>query len=302
MSLTIDANLRFLQSKLKFSSDKLQKYQGMSTEEILKAEAASGNQLAVELAQEIMTNSEFLIELFQLADPKNKFAILMNFSESELKELLPLLEKDDLLQGLMYFTQDKLLKMLEDIPAEQLVNTVLQMFSKEEIIELIPEKQLDKLLSGNEIDKNKMLEHLKSIPPEYLAQMIESVTGEECQGKDSYDMVKQIGNFNPLEYKDALLSLQHTQKQKLVLGLIKEDPKLMQLFDPSAYTNIINQQKQKPEIVEAMHVIEEEEMAKMIQQLPKDLMSMVLTQMDTETFAEEFMMKNPELLAKLLGG
>ena len=45
------------------------------------------------------------------------------------------------------------------------------------------------------------------------------------------DMVKQVGEFNPLEYHDALRNLQPTQKQQLVLSLTKEDPKLYQLFE-----------------------------------------------------------------------
>lgn len=302
MSLSIDTNLTYLQTKLGLTAEKVQQYQGMSTEEIIKAEAASGNQLAIELAQEIMTNVDLLIEIFQLADPNNKYMILMNLSEKELKEFLPLMEEDDLLQGLMYFTEDKILKMLEDIPAEQLVNTVLQMFSQRQIIELMPEEQLDKLLESRDIDKNKMLQHLKSIPPEYLAQMIESVTGEECKGKDNLDMVKQIGGFNPLQYKDALTSLEPTQKRQLTLGLVKEDPKLMQLFDPSAYTNILHQQKQKPEIVKAMAVVEKDEIVKMVGELPNDLMSIVITQMDTQSFAKDLMEKNPELIAELIGG
>ncbi len=301
-SLAIDTNLIFLQRKLGFSTDKLLLYKGMSTEAILEAEAKAGNPIAIEFAEELMNNPELLIQLFQLADPQNKFAILMHLSESELIKILPILEDEDLLQGLLFFTEDKLMKMLEEVPPEQLVKTVLQMFSKEEIILLVPEKQLDKLLQNNDIDKNKMLQHLKSIPPEYLRQIIESVSGEECENMDIIDLVKKVGQLNPLDYKNALANLEHTQKQKLVLGLIKEDEKLMQLFDPEVYTNIIQQQKEKPEMIKAMNVLEKEELINMVKELPKDLMSMVLTQIDPQTFAEDFMLKKPELIAELIAG
>ena len=72
MSLAIDTNVEFLQRYLRLSDDKLKSYQNMSAEEILKAEASSGNQLAIQLAQEIMTNPDFLIEIFKLANPENK--------------------------------------------------------------------------------------------------------------------------------------------------------------------------------------------------------------------------------------
>lgn len=302
MSIVIDTNLIYLQNRLNLSSEKLEMYQGKSINEVIEAEAAAGNPLAIELANELLTNVNLLIEIFQLADPNNKFIILMNMNAQQLKEFLPLMEDADLAIGLMYFTQDKLLKMLEEIPAEQLVKTVLQMFSEEEVIQLMPEEQLDKLLTDHNLDKNKVLEHLKSIPPEYIAQMIESVTGESCEGKDSIDMAKQVGNFNRLEYNDALTSLQPTQKQQLVLALTKENPELYQMFDARAYTDMINTHKQKPELVKSMAVIETDEITKMIEQLPNDLLSMVITQIDTEVFADQLMKKHPELIADLIAG
>lgn len=301
MSLAIDTNLIYLQSRLKLSAEKLQTYQGKSVEEVIEAEVNAGNPLAIALAEELLTNVNLFIEIFKLADAESRYAILRNMSVQELKEFLPLMETEDLVQGLMFFTQEKLMELLKGIPPEQLVKTALEMFSKEEIIELMPEEQIDKLLTNNSLDKDKTLQHLKSIPPEYLAQMIESVTGEEAEG-DVLDMVKQISQFNPHEYKDALFNLDSKQKDKLTLGLVKENPELLQLFDPSAYTHIINNEKQKPEIVKAMRVIEKDELVKMIEELPEDLMSMVITQMDPAVFADTLMNRNPQLIARLIGG
>jgi hypothetical protein len=47
-------------------------------EEILEAEAAAGNQAAVKMAADMFTDVNMLIELFQLADPKNKLVILLS--------------------------------------------------------------------------------------------------------------------------------------------------------------------------------------------------------------------------------
>ena len=302
MSIVIDTNLAYLQNRLNLSAEKLELYQGKTIDEVLEAEASAGNPLAIELANELLTDVNLLIEIFKLADPNNKFVILMNMDEQQLRQFLPLMEHNDLVQGLMYFTQDKLLNMLEEIPPEQLVETVLQLFSQEEVIKLVPEEELDKILTYHDLDKNKVLQHLKSIPPEYIAQMLESVTGEAVEDKSQLDMIKQVGNLNPLEYKDALTSLQPPQKQELTLSLTKENPELYQLIDPRAYTNMIDTHKQKPEIVKAMTVIEDEEIIKMLGQLPHDLMSIVITQLDTEVFADHLMKKNPEIIADLIAG
>lgn len=298
--IVIDTDLTYIGNRLGLSEAQLNAYGMKSVDEILKAEAANGNEAAIKLATEMFTNVDRLVELFKLADPNNKYAILREMTHDQLKDFLPLMEEKDLQQGLYFFTQDKLLEMLEKVPPEQLVKTVLEMFSEEEVIQLMPEEQLDKFLTSTDIDKNKMLEHLKSIPPEYLAQMLESVSGKPVEDMDIIDMVKQVGQLNPLQYRDALTSMQPVQKQQLVLGLAKQEEKLFQLFDPHAYTNMINQQKQKPDLVKAMGVLEPEEVIKMLEELPNDLLSIVITQIDAKDFADQLINRFPEVLASII--
>ena len=301
MSLVIHSNLEYLQNILHISKVTFEeKYANMSVDEIIEAEAASGNQQAIELAQELTTNTSLIMELFDLADTNNKYMILRELSAQQLQVFLPEMEENDMLQGLFYFTQDKLMKMLEELPPEQLVNTAFELFSQEEIVQLMPQEQLDKFLTSTDIDKNKILKHIQSIPEEYVAQVLEQITGEAVEGADSIDLSKQFGQLNPLEYHDALMAFQPTQKQQLVLSLGKEHQEWFQLFDAHAYTTIMNREKQQPEVVKAMSVIEPEYIQNMMKELPNDLLSLVITQMDTEQFAEILMDRFPEVIAEII--
>ena len=301
MSLVIDSNLEYLQNILHISKVTFEeKYANMSVDEIIEAEAASGNQQAIELAQELTTNTSLVMELFDLADTNNKYMILRELTAQQLEVFLPEMEEKDLLQGLFFFTQDKLMKMLEELPAEQLVNTAFELFSQEEIVQLMPEEQLDKFLTSTDIDKNKILKHMQSIPPEYVAQVLEQITGESHENMDSIDLSKEFGELNPLEYQDALKAFQPTQKQQLVLSLGKEHEEWFQLFDAHAYTTIMNREKKQPEIIKGMSVIEPEYIQNMIEELPNDLLSLVITQMDTEKFAEILMDEFPEVIAEII--
>ncbi|MDR1168219.1 MAG: hypothetical protein LBK53_04930 [Heliobacteriaceae bacterium] len=301
MSIIVDTDLSFIVNKLGIPTEKIrEQYANSSVEEIIQAEAAQGNQAAIALAHELLTNVALVMELFQLADPKNKLMILREMTAQQMQIFLPLMEDKDLQQGLSFFTMDKLMKMLQKIPPEQLVKTMFEMFSQEEVIALMPEEQLNKFLKDTDIDKNKILKHLMSIPPQYLAQMLESVTGKAVEDLSSYDMVKQIGDLNPLEFQDSLTNMLPIQKQQLVLSLAKEHPEWFQIFDPEAYTHIMEVQKDKADVVKAMNVIENEEMIKMIEQLPNDLLSIVITQIDTEVFAETLMNELPEIMAGII--
>lgn len=301
MSLVIDSNLEYLQNVLHISQVTFEeKYANMSVDEIIEAEAASGNQYAIELAQELTSNTSLVMELFDLADTNNKYMILRELTAQQLQVFLPEMEESDMLQGLFFFSQDKLMKMLEELPAEQLVNTAFELFSQEEIVQLMPEEQLDKFLTSTDIDKNKILKHMQSIPPEYVAQVLEQITGESHENMDSIDLSKEFGELNPLEYQDALKAFQPTQKQQLVLSLGKEHEEWFQLFDAHAYTTIMNREKQQPEIIKGMSVIEPEYIQNMIEELPNDLLSLVITQMDTEKFAEILMDEFPEVIAEII--
>lgn len=302
MSLAISSTLEYLQMRLGISEAKMQIYADKSLEQILDAEAAQGNQAAIQMAADMFSDPNQLVELFQLADPENKLVIMQSMTSAQLEKLVPMLETDDLVEGLQFFTQDSLMDLLKEIPKEELVKTVFQMFSEQQIIENMPDKQLDKLLTSTDMDKEMLLQNLKSIPEMYLQQILESVTGEESKESNANDLVNQIGQLGDMQYKHAIMNLQPTQKQELTLSLTSREPKLYQKFDTDAYTHIIAREREKDEIVKSFAVIKPEYLQKMIDKLPQDILAVVTTQIDTDKFADSLINKFPEVLAKFIAG
>ncbi|MEE0495278.1 MAG: hypothetical protein UDK34_02030 [Cyanobacteriota bacterium] len=302
MSLAISSTLEYLQMRLGISEAKMQIYADKSLEQILDAEAAQGNQAAIQMAADMFSDPNQLVELFQLADPENKLVIMQSMTSAQLEKLVPMLETDDLVEGLQFFTQDSLMDLLKEIPKEELVKTVFQMFSEQQIIENMPDKQLDKLLTSTDMDKEMLLQNLKSIPEMYLQQILESVTGEESKESNANDLVNQIGQLGDMQYKHAIMNLQPTQKQELTLSLTSREPKLYEKFDTDAYTHIIAREREKDEIVKSFGVIKPEYLQKMIDKLPQDILAVVTTQIDTDKFADSLINKFPEVLAKFIAG
>jgi hypothetical protein len=302
MSLAISSTLEYLQMRLGISEAKMQIYADKSLEQILDAEAAQGNQAAIQMAADMFSDPNQLVELFQLADPENKLVIMQSMTSAQLEKLVPMLETDDLVEGLQFFTQDSLMDLLKGIPKEELVKTVFQMFSEQQIIENMPDKQLDKLLTSTDMDKEMLLQNLKSIPEMYLQQILESVTGEESKESNANDLVNQIGQLGDMQYKHAIMNLQPTQKQELTLSLTSREPKLYEKFDTDAYTHIIAREREKDEIVKSFGVIKPEYLQKMIDKLPQDILAVVTTQIDTDKFADSLINKFPEVLAKFIAG
>ena len=301
MSLRIDSNLEYIKARLGLSDAQMQIYAEKSVNEIIVEEAKKGNQAAIQMAADMFTNCGELIELFQLANPENKYIIIHSMSSSQMEKILPLLEHDDLVQGLNFFNMDALLQMLEKLPKEELVKTVFQMFSEREIIELMPEQQLDKVLTGTDMDKELLLKNLKFIPETYLQQMLESVTGEAAEGSQA-ELINKIGQLGDLNYKTALRNMDPEQKRRLTLLITSSDNRYYLNFDSDAYTHIIGKEREKDETVKAMGAIKDEYLQKMLMRLPEDLLSIVITQIDTEKFAKFLIDKAPELIAKFVAG
>ncbi len=314
MGITIDANTYLLCSLFNISYKKItHQYSGMTVEEIMEAEAEQGNTAAANFDKTVLNDPIKLIELFQLKDPGNKFAILRNMNEHDLEELLPLLEQADLIMGLNFFTKDKLLVLMEDLPKEQLVKFTLEMFSPEHLMQLMPEYHMNRVLMSTEMKENKGLELkcLESINPEILAQMIEAATGQEAagvgepglNGKPVFDkkaMLEQLATLPDDKFQDAILSMPKVTKQDFILQMTKENPKIFELFDAHAYTSIINSRKEKEDMIKAANVIETEHLVKMMEELPKDLTAVVLTQIDTRKFADVLLANFKNILSEIV--
>ena len=301
MSITLDTNLYLLKDKLNISTSRLVEYTSKTVEEIVEAEAEQGNVQAANYGSELFSDANLLVKMFKLADVNNKYRIFSQMSSEQLQEMLPLLEKDDLTIGLNYFTQEKLMSLLECLPREQLASTALELYQPEDLLKLIPDKQLTKFLTSEELDKNTVLKHMQSLNPEYLAQMLEATTGETVEDSDPAALTNQLAQLNPLQYKAALANLNEDAKRELILNITQEDTDKWQLFDAEAFIAPINL-KQKPDIVQATNVIDKDEILKMIGELPKDFVAAIMTQMDPDVMAEELINNYPEILAQIAAG
>ena len=125
MAVVLDTNMKLFAERLNITSSRMVRDYGMSTvDEIIEAEAAQGNTQAVNYAREMYNSPSKLIKIFKLTDVENKFVILHNMDDKTRLQVLPLLEKEDLVMGMYFFTKDKLLSMLMEVDIEELVNVI----------------------------------------------------------------------------------------------------------------------------------------------------------------------------------
>ena len=88
---------------------------------------------------------------------------------------------------------------------------------------------------------------------------------------------------------------------KLILGLTKEEPRLLMEFSKNALTHPLKQ-LDKGDIVKYMNKLEPEDLTKMVNELPDDLLAVVITHIDPMVFAELLSKNFQDILGEIAIG
>lgn len=296
MSLVIDANMKLFAERMNITSSRMIQDYGLKTvDQIIEAEAAQGNSQAVKYAQEMYNSPAKLIKIFKLTNVENKFVLLHNMNSETREKILPMLESDDLVMGLYFFTQDKLLDMLSDVDIEELVNVVMGAFSLDAIVSMFSEDDLAQFFQRDELQKFDVIEQLKSLPPEVMIKFVEGVTGQPAGETDPMQLIQSIENMPMDQYRDFMSAIDPDVQRQLTFQLTKEKPEYLQLFPNQTYIDMLSTMM-KQDMVKPMINLEKESLVNMITELPDDLMSIVAAQVDTKKFAEFILDGHTDLL------
>ena len=286
MAVVLDTNMKLFADRMNITSSRMVGDYGLKTvEEIIEAEAEKGNMRAVKYAAEVFHSPQKLIDVFRLSDVENKFVILQKMDDETRREVLPLLDPQDLVMGLFFFTQDKLLEMLLEVDIAELVNVVLTAFPIENIMDMYTEDDLAMFFQNDNLEREDVLKQLKLLPPEFMQKLVEGVTGMPYNQENADGLMKSIENMPVDKYKDFMSSIDPEVQRQLVFQLTKEKPEYLQLFPNQTYVNMLSTM-QKPDMVKSLIALNKETLVGMNSILPPDLMSIVTAQVDTKEFAK----------------
>ena len=298
--ITIDSNMRLLQSKLNITSERMMSYTDKTVDEIIEAEKKQGNTKAAEFEKQLTHNPDMLIKSYRLDEPGNKFNILSQIPQQKQPELLEYLEDDDLRLGLNFFSQEQLLKLIEDIaPIEEVVNAAMVCFTLPKIMEMMPDKELNNFVLNKDLDPEFLMKSLEKMDPEVLAVMIETATGNPVVEEDPKKLIEMLKGLDDDTYKEALVAMDSDAKRLMVMNMYEQDDEVMQLFPADAYTTMLGS-IEKNDMMPCVSAFQTESLIGMNSELPPELMSIVLTQIDPKDFAKILIKEYPELLEQIV--
>jgi len=240
-----------------------------------------------------------LIEALKLNIPENKLAILKLIPHLELVKFLSLLNKDELLSGLKLFLKDKLLEFVYHIPKEDLLKMLFKMFiSKDQILELMPIKELNHFLSSTKIEKSNLIKIFQSLSTTELAQIAESATGIPQGKKSQGELLQVVKGLDINQITDGIKGLEYKKMRGIISEMLKQDESLYTEFThESLFKETLN--FSKPSLIEGMGVIDSDQLIKFLDKLPDSFLALVVSQIDTELLSKILVNDYQKLLSSI---
>lgn len=240
-----------------------------------------------------------ILKALKLYVPENRFSVLLKMKREDLLAMLILLDKDQLAMGIKYFSKDKIVNYISSLPKEDILKIISKLFSKEELLSMIPINDLNKFLDNANIEPGELMNLLKSLPQNVLAQTYEAVTGESS-GKMTYDnFIDKFKQTDPKQIMEGFKSLPYRELLNVINKLTDNNPKLMKQFSVNTLcTPLLDSAKSK--IVEGMKVLNPEQLMKLVGQLPDKLLANVETLIDPNKLSEILLKTNKDLLISLV--
>ena len=298
--IAIDTNLFVLQNKLNITTERMSMYANKTVDEIIDAKKKQGNSKAAKLEKQLTSDPNALIKTYQLDEPGNKFNLISQIPRQKQPELLEMLEDDDLRIGLNFFSQEQLLKLMEDVaPIEEVVNAALVCFPLEKVMEMMPDKELNNFIVNKDLDPEFLKKYIAKMDPEVIAAMIETATGEPVMEEKPEKLMKMLGGLDKDTHKEALIAMNSDAKRVMVMKMYQEDEEVLQLFPADAYTMMLGS-LEKEDMMPCVQALQTDSLVNMNAELPPELMAVVLTQIEPKDLAKVLIKEYPDLLTQIV--
>lgn len=299
MSIALNTDQYHLKTALNLSTSRWQSYADKSIDDVIKAEAESGNTLAKDYGRKLFGNADELINTFQLNEPANKYNIINKLSSEQREKVLLMLDSEDMVVGLNFFTQDKLQELLQYASAPEILNVALESFPLAQIIKMMPEEELEAFFMSDDLKKEVITAQLRNLEPDMLIQMAEGITGQAVDTKDISKVLNQLTSLPDKQFKETMATLDPEVQQSIIFQMANEDMSVMMNFSSESYINMVSGQ-QKPDMVKSMIALNPESLQIMTRELPEDLFSIVASQIDTKQLAQFLINKCPQVLEQFV--
>lgn len=254
------------------------------------------------LLAKLLEQPEKLAKILKLQDPENRYLIIQELNEEDLVKILPFLTSEQLAFGLQYFTIEGLNELLINLPQEEMIGLLLQHFTMEDVVPFMEGNEMSEFFESTNLEKSDVMEYFKSMDYQKIQNLMVNQFGYDFKDKSHEEYLQHIENMEDRDYKRFLQEMTNPEKMEAIVGLCNINPDYYMEFDNSILVRPMMNKMEKEDIIKTMSTLETEFLVPMIEELPKDLIQVIATQIDPTIFSEMLSREFPELIMEMLAG
>lgn len=297
MTIELNIDLTYLAQHFEVGTSRLNKYASKNIKEIMEQEAKCGNTKAKNF-ESILKDPAEVEKLFRLSDSFNRFMIIKNMSTADVKKLLKHLSKQDLIWGMKYFSLDKIMELLMDLPKKELLRLVFENFSLKDILKLMPADKMDAFLKNEKVEREDIMKYFKNLEKKDLERIMSGIMNSDMKDADREGMLAFMDSLDDRKFREFITKMQREDKANLIMTLCSEKPKLMLEFDSEDIAKPLIE-LDKSDLLKSLKVLDAEFLIPMVEELPDDLLQVVATQIDPAIFADILVDEFADILAEV---
>ena len=245
-----------------------------------------------------------LAEIIKLMNvEKNKFSILWLLQRADWTQLLNLMPKDQLVNGLQFFDRDKLLGLMMQQPPKFIMNMIYALFTPAKLVKKMPLSDLMHILRAPQLDNRALITHMQDMDPRFLKQLLVNIFGmsaAQAERMKPADMWSLFFHTPKRRMMDGFKTLPYEALQPFVTGFLDKEKELLG-FVSGAFVDRVFDGMGKGDPMEACCVLPEDRLINMLCQLPDKFLVQVADQIDDYVFMDYLMTNQSTLLRSLAG-
>ena len=242
---------------------------------------------------------EELIEAFKLDDPQNRLSLIGFLDKAQQKEALQMLTPEALVLGMQFYEQDKILDLLYNTDQSAIFQVFEGIMPLEKMIAMIDEDVLNNFLLSDKLDKEMFVKAFNKMEDKDLVKIMESLTGSPQENTDPKLILESLCAIPEENIKPIMLTILPEQKGSLIAQLLDENNELSELF-PKNKLMLPLEEMGKEKTLKGIENLDTEVVSKMIEELPEELMPLLLVLVEPEQLATEMLKKYDNVLTKAM--
>ncbi|MDX2085240.1 MAG: hypothetical protein SFZ03_07625 [Candidatus Melainabacteria bacterium] len=254
--------------------------------------------------RKIQENSYRGLDLYEVVKAlnlkSNKLMVIRLMRRADWMALLFLLEKDQLIAGLRFFSKEKLLRLMTLLPKPLLLKMLLHTLPMEYLIQKLPTHEIFNILRSKKLTEKHMAKGFSWMDPKYLQFILMKITNVPLHTLNPVEMVDMLKNFKKRELLEGMKMLPFKALQPFVLMFTKQDPELLELLSNKFIFDQFDMMS-KPTLLDAFQTLPDSMIIKFLSQLPDKFLQLVVAQIDEKQLEAYLLSQKPELLAMLAG-